>query len=126
MTLIVLSLSMLLVITFFNVILGASFSSYRLDSAYGVSAGIDEITGAIAIIIALVSIAVVVGIQILGSGISEQSVRTIIIVVGYATIWGIFSVLSLNLITSIEIFGTIIYLVLTIMYVIGVMNKLSE
>ena len=126
MVLIIISLTMLLVITFFNVLLGATFTEYTANTGYAVPVGIDSITGAIAIIIALVAIAVVVGIQILGSGISEQSVKAIIIVVGYASIWGIFSTLSLNLIIAIEIFGTIIYLFLTILYVIGVMEKLAR
>lgn len=126
MVLIIISLTMLLVITFFNVLLGATFTEYTANTGYAVPVGIDSITGAIAIIIALVAIAVVVGIQILGSGISEQSIKAIIIVVGYASIWGIFSTLSLNLIIAIEIFGTIIYLFLTILYVIGVMEKLAR
>lgn len=124
--LIVMSLAMLLIITFFNVVLGASFSNYNAGTSYSVNVGIDSITGALAVIIALVGIATVVGIQVLGSGISEQSVKTIIVVIGYASIWGVFSALSLNLIVSIEIFGTIIYLFLTIMYAIGVMNRLSQ
>lgn len=126
MSLILISLGLILVITFFNVILGASFSSYTLDTPYGTPMGIDVITGALAIIIILISIAVVVGIKVLGSGISEQSVHTIIVIVGYGSMWGVFSVLSYNLIVSIQYFGLIIYLVLTIMYVIGVMSKLSN
>jgi len=124
--LIEMSLGLLLTITFFNVILGATFSDYMLDTVYGATIGIDSLTGALAIIIVLISIAVIVGIQILGSGISEQSVRTIIIIVGYGSIWGFFSVLSLNLIISIEIFGWIIYIILSIIYTIGVMNKISQ
>lgn len=125
-SLIIISLTMILVITFFNVILGASFSRYNAGTPYGVNVGINEITGSIAIIIALVSIAVVVGLQIFGSGISEQSVRTIIVIIGYASIWGIFSSLSLNLIVSIETFGVLIYLFITILYTIGVMEKISQ
>ncbi|MFX0069874.1 MAG: hypothetical protein ACFFAO_02180 [Candidatus Hermodarchaeota archaeon] len=128
MNLIIISLSILLVITFFNVVLGATMTdiSYTAEGGYGVSVGIDAITGALAVIIVLIAIAVLVGIQVLGSGISEQSVKTIIIITGYASLWGIFSVLSINLIISIEIFGYIIYIGLTIIYAIGVMNKLSE
>jgi len=123
--LIVISLGMLLTITFFNVVLGASFTSYTASGGYGVSVGIDAITGAIAIIIVLIAISVLVGLQIFGSGISEQSVKTIITITGYVSLWGIFSVLSINLINAIEIFGYLIYLILTIMYAIGVMNKLT-
>jgi hypothetical protein len=124
--LIELSLGLLLTITFFNVILGADFTTYTLESEYASSVGIDEITGALAIIIALIGISAIVGIKVLGSGISEQSVRTIIIIVGYGSIWGVFSVLAINLISSIELFGWVLYIALTVVYAIGVMNKLSN
>lgn len=119
------SLLMLLVIVLFNVVLGASFSSYTLNTPYAQPIGIDAVTGALAIIIVLISIAVIVGIKVFGSGISEQSVHTIIVIVGYGSLWGFFSALSLNLIISIELFGWLMYLVLSIIYTIGVMNKIS-
>lgn len=124
--LIEISLGLLLVITFFNVVLGSSFSNYTLESEYGATIGIDSITGALAIIIALIAIAVLIGAKILGSGLSEQSVRSILIIVGYGSLWGFFSILSMNLIIAIQIFGIIIYVLLTIMYAIGVMSKLSN
>jgi len=126
MSLIIIALGMLLTITFFNIILGANLGTYNAGTTYAVNVGISPITGALAIIIALVAVAVLVGIQVLGSGISEQSVHTIIVVIGYASIWGVFSVLTLNLIISIELFGWLIYLTLTIIYMIGVMNKISN
>lgn len=127
MNLILIALGMILMITFFNVMLGATLTdtSYIAGGGYGVNVGIDSITGALAIIVALVGLAVLVGVQVFGSGISEQSVKTIIVITGYATLWGFFSFLSLNLIISIEVFGWIIYLILTIIYVIGVMGKIS-
>ena len=126
MILLVLSLSLLLVIVLFNVVLGASFSDYNVSGSFGATFGIDSLTGALSVIIILITVATIVGIQVLGSGISEQSVRTIIIVVGYAGIWGLFSVLAINLILSIELFGLLIYLLLTILYAIGVMDKISN
>lgn len=124
--LIEISLLMLLTITMFNVVLGAEFSNYLLpNAAYAQYVGIDEITGALAIIVAMIGIATIVGFQVIGSGISEESVRTIIIIIGYGSLWGFFSILSLNLIVAIELFGTLIYLSITIMYVIGVMRKIG-
>lgn len=120
------SLALLLTITFLNVVLGASFSDYLLASEAARTVGIDEITGALAIIIALVGIAIAAGISVLGSGIAGESVRTIVVIVGYGSIWGFFSALSMNLIIEIEIFGWIIYLALTIAYAVGVMSKVSN
>lgn len=124
--LILISLTMLLVITFFNVFLGASYVSFNTNTPYGITFGINEITGAMAIIIILIYVAVLLGIQIFGSGISEHSIKVVISLTSYLAIWGVFSVLSYNLIISIEIFGIIIYIILTIMYVIGIINKISS
>jgi len=124
--LIMVSLTLLITITFFNIILGVSFVPYNTNTPYGINFGINEITGAIAIIIIIIYLAVLLGIQIFGSGISEHSVRVVITLTSYLAIWGVFSVLSYNLIISIEIFGTLIYIFLTIMFVIGVINKISS
>ncbi len=126
MSLIIMSLMMLVIIAFFNVILGASFTSYTVGTEYGTIVGVDSLTGALTIIIILVALALVVGIQVLGSGLNDTTVKTIIVITGYASVWGIFSVLSINLIISIQIFGTLIYLFLTIIYVIGVVDKLGS
>lgn len=126
MALTVIALALLLTIVLFNIVLGASFTDYNVSGLYNTTFGIDALTGALSIIIGLIAVASIVGIQVLASGISEQSVRTIIIIIGYAGIWGVFSVLAINLILSIELFGVIIYISLTILYTIGVMNKISN
>lgn len=123
--LIMLSLGLLLVIVFFNLILGSSFSSYTLNSPYAQTIGIDSLTGALAIIIIIIGIASIIGIQFLGSGMSDESIRTIIIGIAYGSVWGLFSVLSINLIVSIEIFGWLIYATLSILYLIGVIQKIT-
>ena len=124
--LIALSLGLLLTITFLNVVLGADFSNYRLSTEYSKTIGINDITGALAIIIVLVAIAILVGFNVLGSGISDEAAKIVILIIGYGSVWGFFSILAINLIIAIEIFGWSIYIFLTIMYAIGVLSKISQ
>lgn len=138
------SLFVLGVISLFNIFLGNSFIDYSVDNSVDTSLtvngttsdlvyessdvvfSIDGITGAIVILIVIVTIASVIGIQILGSGLSDASVRVITAVLVYSGLWGVLSVLSGSLIFSIEVFGSVIYIVLTLFYVIGVVEKVTE
>ena len=89
---------------------------------------IDTTTLIIAGIALLVTIGItagLTGIQVLGSGLNAQSVRIIILLFAYGGRWATLSILSFNLINSIEIFGTVIYITIKLMYVIGVVQKLS-
>lgn len=124
--LIILSLGLMLVITTFNIVLGAEWQEFTFSEEYAVSVGIDEYMGALAIIIALIAATSLVGISCLGSGLSDPSVRFIVLGVAYGSLWGVISVLSLNLIIDIEIFGAIIYAFLSMIYTIGVIQKMSE
>ena len=86
---------------------------------------IDPVMGLIVIFIFIIVIAALIGIQILASGLSPESVRFIMLAILYFGIWSLLSTMCLNLILNIEIFGTLIYITLTIAYVIGVVQKIS-
>lgn len=136
-----LTLTILLVLTILSVILGTSFTDTLVETTIDNEAlidggsktieiegveilfNIDPVIGAIAMIIVIASIGGVVGIQILGTGLSPESVRVLIMAIAYTGIWGVLSILSLPLISSIEIFGPLIYVVLTLGYVIGIIQK---
>jgi len=145
--LIILMLLPMIVLTFISVIFGNEFLgisvSQELISALevngtvpewlnveGLTGGeylfnIDLIIGAIAIITVIAVISIGVGIQVLGSGLSETSVKMIITALAYMGLWLVLSVLSMPLIFSIEIFGTLIYVGLTLGYVLGVVEKMT-
>lgn len=140
--LIAISLGILIVISLFAIITGSSLkeigvenieatglvnessSSYDI-SDIGATFYIDEFTGALVIIIAIMIIAVIIGLQIFGSGLSDQSVKILSIGITYYGIWSIFSVLSYELIISIEVIGVLLYIVLTIVFTIGLIKKFS-
>lgn len=87
---------------------------------------IDPIFGAIAIITIIGILAIAIGIKVVGSGLSEWSIRTAILVVAYVGLWTVLTILSMPLIKTIEIFGGIIYVSLTLGYTIGVIQKIAE
>ena len=134
-------MTILLVLTLISVLLGSSFTDTFVPSTIeneaiingtttsfeilntGVILNIDPIVGAISMIIIIASVGAIIGIQVLGSGLSPESVRVLIMAIAYTGLWTVLSVLSFPLITSIEIFGGLIYVVLTIGYVIGIIQK---
>ena len=134
----------LLVLTFIAIIFGSSFVSITIEQEaistwlklnntltesrieqINTTINIDELTGAIAIIIALAMITSVIGLRVLGSGLSDESVRTLTIAIIYTSIWTILSILAYSLFAIIELFGLLIYVCLTIIFVIGVIEKIS-
>jgi len=137
------SLGILIIISLFAIITGSSIkeigaenisgSGYVNESStsydisnIGATFYIDEFAGALVIIIAIMIIAVIVGLQIFGSGLSEQSVKIISIGITYYGIWSIFSVLSYELIISIEVVGVLIYIVLTVLFTVGLVQKFTS
>lgn len=140
------SLMILIVITLFSVILGRDFISGIANISIDNEALIDDIPSTfvvvgqdvlftidtstlviagISLIVAIIIVATITGITVLGSGLNPQSAKIIIILSGYIGIWSVLTALSFNLIIEIEIFGSIIYVGLTITYVVGVIQKIS-
>lgn len=131
------------ILTFFSIFLGNNFISVAIDNVLGGTViingtestwgveysgyefSIDTIVGAISILTVVAILAGVVGIQILGSGISESGHKTLTLCIVYGGLWFLLSTLSYSLIISIEVFGILIYVALTIVYVVGVIEKIA-
>ena len=141
--LISMTLMILVVLVIFSLILGATFvdvsegigvdntslvngtlTTYEVPTQ-DVIFGIDPLIGGIAIIVALGITVSLIGVQVLSTGLSPSSVRTLTIIAGYSALWLLLSVMVSGLIKSIEIFGGIIYIILTLVYTIGVIQKIS-
>lgn len=136
-------LSILLILTLLSVILGNDFIGDTIETVIDNEALIDDVSstfeivgtdiilnidpiiGATAIIITIATFGAIIGIQILASGLSPESVKVLIIAIAYTGIWIVLSVLASPLIVDIEIFGSLIYVSLTIVYVIGVIQKIG-
>lgn len=83
------------------------------------------IVAGIAILATLIVIALITGITVLASGLNPQSSKIVIFVGTYIGIWAVLSILAFNLIFSIEVFGSVIYIGLTLAYTVGVVQKIS-
>ena len=134
----------MIVLVVLNIILGGSYistsNSLFLDlealvdgisttfttSSGTIVFGIDEFEGMIISLSAIIAIATAFGINVFGSGLNETSVRTITIVSIYTGIWIILSIIVHNLIVMIEFFGSLLYILITIAYTIGVIQKVVE
>jgi len=141
--LISITLLILILITLFSIVVGNSFTGNVVENVVnndlmvngtGTSVGIestdvlfniDPVIGFIATIVVIGVLATALGVRVLGSGLGDSSIRIITIGVAYSGIWIVFSLLAEPLISSIEIFGTLIYVSLTIGYVMGVVQKIS-
>lgn len=144
--LIIMMLIPMIIITFISIMFGSEFIGISVDVNYlidqmkngtvkellqeqGILSGSSNfsilITGAIGIILVVSIISIGLGIQVIGSGLSETSIKTLVNGIAYTGIWLVLSVLSTPLILNIEVFGIIIYVILTLGYVLGVIEKLS-
>lgn len=75
--------------------------------------------GALLILIIAIAIGTVAGIKVLGSGLSDESVHILFSSTVFLGLWGVLSIVSIDFMFSV-IYTVMLWLVLTIMYVIGV------
>lgn len=81
--------------------------------------------GALVILVAGIALAGVMGISFLGSGLSEFTQSLTLHAVVYGGVWGVFSALSYTTLTSLAVFGGLIWISLTVMYVIGFTQQMG-
>lgn len=135
------TLGIMMVLTLFSIIAGNSFIGIITEGLVDNSAlingttttfeipvddfvfGLDPIWGGLALITALATIGAIITIQIVGSGLSANGTRIIMVSIFYIGIWTILSFLAEPLISSISVFGSLMYLTLTLLYAIGVVSK---
>lgn len=99
-------------------------SQYTGDSTQAVF-NIDMVTGLIALIIALVVVGVVAGIRVLGSGLSEHSVKLIYNSTVYYGLWFLFSALAFTAFNSIPTYGIFLWLGMTLIYSLGFFQTIN-
>lgn len=137
-----LTLLILGVLTIFSIVLGSNLSGTILENVYdgnltvnGTTTtlefsgddmlfAIDPTVATIGVFVIIIAIVAVLGIQVLGSGLSPESIRVIMACILYGAVWGLLSILAMPLILAIEVFGTIIYMVLLIGYIVGVIQNI--
>lgn len=145
MILIIFPLVVLLVLTLFSFIFSATYFSTTISSLVDTSSiingttttlelgqasntfSIDPLLGALTWVAVLVILASAIGIQVLGSGLSSISVRTIIIATAWISMFVILSLFGYPFIASIPYgFGSLLFIVLSIMYAFGIFKLIGD
>lgn len=81
--------------------------------------------GLVAIIAGAIALGLI-GMNVLGSGLSAFSVKIIWNGIVYYGLWAIFSVLGFNAINSLPLFGLLFWFILTLCYTFGVFSKMGD
>ena len=124
----------LVILSFLSLVLGNEFVglfigqenlAVELTELDPISFSLDPLLGAIVLVSAVAVAVMLLGLRILGSGLSDDSIRILCVALSYIGIWMFLSVLAMPLLLSIELFGALIYTALTIGYTIGVVEKMS-
>lgn len=141
-TLITLSLLILGVLTIFSMILGENLSGTMLQGTYSSGAIvngstttmefgdtdllfiIDPTVLGIAAFVVIAGLAAVLGIQVVATGLSGESIKVIMACILYGVVWILLSIFAMPLILSINVFGVVIYTVLLIGYIVGVIQAI--
>lgn len=91
---------------------------FQIDTSVLINAGI-------ALLFTVIIVAGITGITVLGSGINPQSAKIIIMLTAFIGVWSSLTLIVFSLIIEIAIFGSVIYIGLTLGYSIGVIKKLT-
>lgn len=83
-----------------------------------------DANGLIALLIIAISIAAVAGISFLGSGLSEFSQQTIFMSATYMGLWAVLSLAMYEMVQGVPLIGAFFWLVLTAMYMFGVISEI--
>lgn len=104
--------------TFFSQINGAG--STTIGANLGTSLGL------IGLVVGVMALALIAGVHVLGSGVAEESVSTIIKGTFFLVLWGALSVMSIGIITGIPPLGPSFYFILTGIYTLGIINQIGH
>lgn len=144
MSLIGFCIAIMLGLSIFSVVSGNSFISGSESSGYEgitwingsstsitvddttVAFGISEIEGALIIIVVIAVAVSLLSIKVLGSGIGQTGVQTLRTSIMYGGLWALLSILVIQLIQAILVFGALLYISLTFAYVYGVIKQIGD
>ena len=85
-----------------------------------------NMTTGLVIIIAVATVLGLIGLNVLGSGLSDRSVKIIWNGIVYYGLWAIFSVFAIAGVLSIPYFGGFLWFLLTFIYTLGVFTGMGD
>lgn len=92
---------------------------------YDINVGFTAQDGILAFIVAMIAVGALIGINVVGSGLSDTSVMIVYKSVAFFGLWGLISVFSFGGINAIPLVGWFLYFVLTFVYGLGVFQQIG-
>lgn len=108
----------------FESIISVNGTIQEISTFYSLSFGISIQEGILSIIIGLSAVVALIGIQFVGSGLSDESVRILTIIIVFVGLWMFLSSFTYELFTLVEYFW-LVYWFFTFLYVFGVIEKIA-
>lgn len=97
----------------------------ELEEMRGWGLGIDKVLLFVGILIGIVVLALIIGVRIFGIGIAGVSIKIVIVFIAFFLLWIILSVLSMPILLDLPYIGEMMWVSLTIIYVIGLLLGLE-
>lgn len=140
-TLIYIPLGVLVILAFVILIFGNNFSFYSGSETitsisiingtitekvtnYSLNFGISIQEGILSLIVGITVVVALIGLQILGSGLNDETVRVLTVIITYIGVWTFLSSFTYDLFLMVAWFW-IIYWFFTFLYVFGVVEKIT-
>lgn len=108
----------------FESIISVNGTIQEVSTFYSLNFGISIQEGILSIIIGLSAVVALIGIQFVGSGLSDESVRILTIIIVFVGLWMFLSSFTYELFTLVEYFW-LVYWFFTFLYVFGVIEKIA-
>lgn len=83
-------------------------------------------TFAVWVLVAIITLVIIMGINILNSGFSTESQKLTMELVGYVAFWALTSIFTLPVMNLVPFFGWILWSVFTVSYTAGVFLDISQ
>jgi len=81
---------------------------------------------AIWILVAIITLIIIMGLNVMSSGFSTESQKITLELVGYVAFWALTSIFTLPVMNSIPYFGWILWSLFTVSYTVGVFLDISQ
>lgn len=97
----------------------------EMEAISGRGVGLSGTVIFVGILTGLIALVVLMGIHVFGSGLAGASISIAFKLTALFLLWGIFSVMSMDMLTDFPLFGSVLWVCLTGIYTLGVVIRIS-
>ena len=108
-----------------GIVVDGSYEEIQIVDESSVTLDVWSVAGFMVLVVAAIAIGITAGVGVLGSGLSDSAQRIIIISIIYMGLWACLTVITATMLWETTI-GTVTWLGLTIIFLLGVSSELTE